>query len=110
MQAITGSTHPIHFTSFARLKFSSSRNILAGMPIATMLSSFWFSLFAHEGLSVALPDESMAQRDDFMKHIIRKCADSRLGDHRKYSDVGDKVLIPNRRKATIEMRYSIYRA
>ena len=39
------------------------------------------------GLSVALPDETMAQRDDFRKHIIRKCADSRLGDHRKYSDV-----------------------
>ena len=33
-------------------------------------------------------------------------ADSRLGDHRHYLDVGDKVLIPNRRKGTIEPGYS----
>ena len=57
-------------------------------------------------LSVTLPDESMRQRDDFMKEKMRKYADSRLGDHRQYLDVGDKVLIPNRRKGTIEPRYS----
>ena len=57
-------------------------------------------------LSVTLPDESMRQRDDFMKEKMRKYADSRLGDHRQYLDVGDKVLTPNRRKGTIEPRYS----
>ena len=57
-------------------------------------------------LSVTVPDESMRQRDDFMKDKMRKYADSRLGDHRQYLDVGDKVLIPNRRKGTIEPRYS----
>ena len=41
-----------------------------------------------------------------MKEKMRKYADSRLGDHRQYLDVGDKVLIPNRRKGTIEPRYS----
>ena len=44
-----------------------------------------------------------------MKHIIRKCADSRLGDHRKYSDVGDKVLIPNLRKGTIARNVSLFK-
>ena len=57
-------------------------------------------------LSVTLPDEFMRQRDDFMKEKMRKYADSRLGDHRQYLDVGDKVLIPNRRKGTIEPRHS----
>ena len=41
-----------------------------------------------------------------MKEKMRKYADSRLGDHRQYFDVGDKVLIPNLRKGTIEPRYS----
>ena len=45
-------------------------------------------------LSVTVPDESMRQRDDFMKEKMRKYADSRLGDRRQYLDVGDKVLIP----------------
>ena len=57
-------------------------------------------------LSVTVPDESMRQRDDFMEDKMRKYADSRLGDHRQYLDVGDKVLIPNCRKGTIEPRYS----
>ena len=57
-------------------------------------------------LSVTVPDESMRQRDDFMKEIMRKYADSRLGHHIQYLDVGDKVLIHNRRKGTIEPRCS----
>ena len=57
-------------------------------------------------LSITVPDESMRQSDDFMKEKMRKYADSRIGDHQQYLDVGDNVLIPDRRKGSIEPRYS----
>ena len=48
----------------------------------------------------------MRERDDFMKDKMRKYAypDSRFGEHPRYLDGGDKVLILNRRKGTLHHR------
>ena len=76
----------------------SPATALFGRPIRTRLPD----------MSVALPDDTMMQRDDAMKENMRRNAHMKLSDNRSHLDLGDKVLIHNRTKGTLEPLYSAY--
>ena len=59
-------------------------------------------------MSVTVPDDTMRQRDDVMKEKMRRNADMKLRDTRSHLDLGDKVLIRNRTKGTLEPLYSAH--
>ena len=59
-------------------------------------------------MSVTVPDDTMRQRDDVMKEKMRRNADIKLRDTDSHLDLGDKVLIRNRTKGTLEPLYSAH--
>ena len=59
-------------------------------------------------MSVTVPDDTMRQRDDAVKEKMRRDADIKLPDNRSHLDLGDKVLIRNRSKGTLEPLYSAH--